>query len=130
MSGSGRTDDTSSDSDSSRDSITEKGIVFALDKVRTKEFRFIMIGRVKKDNLKDLRSGFRPTFQSKSFDLTCPKLDRQMRRRLKRLNSIDTKNALSKEGFWPALNTKFWTLLILVSFEWILVTVFIILGFA
>ena len=95
MSSRRRTNYSSPDSrDSSPDSPAsvsehEKGITFSLNRGRTKDSRSLVFGRVDKDDLQDLRSSFRPSFQSKSFDLRCPKLDRQMKRHLKHLHSTE-----------------------------------------
>lgn len=47
-----------------------------------------------KEVLGNLRAKFRPNFESRSFDLRYPQLDRQFRRRLKRLGTRDAKQVL------------------------------------
>ena len=70
---------------------------FTLSKNRTKQLFGFLTNSLKTDELKSLRNDYAPKFDLKHFDLKRPKLDRQVKRRLKRVRSYDATRAAAKE---------------------------------
>ena len=70
---------------------------FILKKSRTKQLINFLSKSYKAEELKHLRSEYAPKFASKTFDLKRPKLDRQMKRRLKRVRSHEASRAITRE---------------------------------
>lgn len=90
--------DVSSDSSSSEDDdLTDVKKKFTFSKTRSKEIRNFLTKACKTEELRQLRKYYDPKFDSKSFDLKRPKLDRQMKRRLKRVRSYDAARATARE---------------------------------
>lgn len=84
-----------SDLSSDVDGSTRKK--FTLSKNRTKQLFGFLTKSLKTDELKGLRNDYAPKFDLKHFDFKRPKLERQVKRRLKRVRSYDATRAAAKE---------------------------------
>ena len=80
---------------SDEESTTRKK--FTPSKARTKQLLGFLTKTCKADELKSLQKDYCPKFDCKYFDLKRPKLDRQVKRRLKRVRSYDAARASAKE---------------------------------
>ena len=96
-SSSSSTSNSSYQSDLSSDEDCSSRKKFTLSRDRTKQLLGYLTRSFKTDELKNLRKDYVPKFDSKHFDLKRPKLDRQVRRRIKRVRSYDAARAVAKE---------------------------------
>ena len=91
------TSSSSSYSSEEDDSELSRAKKYILKKSRTKKLINFLPKSYKAEELKHLRSEYAPKFASKTFDCKRPKLDRQMKRRLKRVRSHEASRAITRE---------------------------------
>ena len=79
------------------DNESDRGIKFTLDKLRSKQFRSFIAAKYNKEDLEALWGGFKPKFDVKKFDLKRPKMDHQIKRRIKRIRTYDAARDQARE---------------------------------
>lgn len=84
-------------------------------------FAVLITKTYKTEELKKLRNAYSPKMDKKYFDLKKPKLDRQMKRRLKRVKSNEASRAQAREKNLSNVQYKVLDVIRPLSYSWALI---------